>query len=44
MIDQGTLIGKWVSPELDPPLLDALRSCLEPAANGFVFYFVLTRA
>jgi hypothetical protein len=44
IIDQNTLIGKWVSPELGPAFLDGLRSYLEPAANGFVFYYILTRA
>jgi hypothetical protein len=44
MIDQDTLIGKWSSPGLDPTLLDALREYLEPAANSFVFRFILTRA
>jgi hypothetical protein len=44
MIDQDMLIGNWVSPDLDPILRDAMRSFLEPARNGFVFYFILTRA
>jgi hypothetical protein len=43
MIDQNTLIGKWISPELDSALLDSLRSYLEPSTKGFVFYFILTR-
>jgi cholesterol oxidase len=44
MIDQNTLIGKWVSPELSPALADGLRNYLEPAASHFAFYCILTRA
>ena len=43
MIDQDTLIGKWVTAELSS-LTDPLRNFLEPGSNDFMFYYVLTRA
>ncbi|MEX2262034.1 MAG: GMC family oxidoreductase [Bryobacteraceae bacterium] len=44
LIDQDTLIGKWVSPELDPLLLRGLDNYLEPVGNRFGFYYILKRA
>ena len=43
-IDQDTLIGKWISPEMAPGLLNALEDYVEPSADRFGFYYVLTRA
>jgi hypothetical protein len=44
MIDSETLIGKWVSPELNPDLLGGLGSYLEPRGDRFAFYYILKRA
>jgi len=43
LIDEDTMIGKWVSPELPPGLLRALEDYLEPDGDRFGFYYVLTR-
>lgn len=42
-VDQDTLIGKWVSPDLNPILLQALSDYVEPGIDRFAFYYVLTR-
>ncbi len=42
-IDENTLIGKWVSPELSPILLAALEDYIEPGEDRFAFYYVLSR-
>lgn len=44
MIDQDTLIGKWVSRELSPVLLAGLRNYVEPGADRLGFYYILKRA
>lgn len=44
MIDQETLIGKWVSPELNPDLVRWLGPYLEPRGDRFGFYYILKRA
>jgi hypothetical protein len=44
MIDSETLVGKWVSPELNPDLLRGLGSYLEPRGDRFAFYYLLKRA
>jgi hypothetical protein len=44
MIDAETLIGKWVSPELNADLLRGLSSYLEPRGDRFAFYYLLKRA
>ena len=43
MIDEVTLIGKWVSPELNPVLLRGLGSYLEQQGDRFAFYYILKR-
>ncbi len=43
LIDEETMIGKWVSPELPPGLLRAIEDYLEPEGGRFAFYYVLTR-
>ncbi|MGO8815166.1 MAG: GMC family oxidoreductase N-terminal domain-containing protein [Terriglobia bacterium] len=42
MIDNDTLIGKWVATDLSS-LADQLRNFVEPAANQLTFYYILTR-
>ena len=42
-IDDETLIGKWVSPEVNPDLLRGLGSYLEPQEDRFAFYYILRR-
>jgi len=44
ILDDETLVGKWVSPELNPAMLPGLGSYLEPSGNRFVFYYILKRA
>ncbi len=44
MIDQETLIGKWISPDLSPLLLAGLRNYVEPGSNRLAFYYLLKRA
>lgn len=44
MLDHETLIGKWVSPDLDPTLLSGLGAYLEPRGDRFGFYYILKRA
>jgi hypothetical protein len=44
MIDADTLIGKWVSPELNPDLLGGLRPWLEPLGDRFALRYILRRA
>lgn len=44
MIDNDTLIGKWVSTDLPSNLVDPLRNYVEPASNQLAFYYVLTRS
>ena len=44
LIDEETLIGKWVSPELSPLLLPGLRNYLEPGQDRVGFYYILKRA
>ena len=44
IIDEETLIGKWVSPELNPDMLRGLGSYLEPHNDRFAFYYILKRA
>jgi hypothetical protein len=43
LIDEHTMIGKWVSPDLAPGLLPALADYVEPDQSRFGFYYVLTR-
>ena len=43
LIDEDTMIGKWVSPELPPGLLRTIEDYLEPDGDRFGFYYVLTR-
>lgn len=43
MIDADTMIGKWVEPEVHPPLARALADYLEPSGGRFAFYYILTR-
>jgi hypothetical protein len=43
MIDNDTLIGKWVASDLVSSLVDPLRNFLEPASNQWTFYYILTR-
>jgi len=43
MIDHDALIGKWVSPDLNPELLRGLGSYLEPRGDRFAFYYILRR-
>jgi hypothetical protein len=42
MIDNDTLIGKWVAPDLSS-LADPLRNFVEPGPNQLTFYYILTR-
>ena len=42
MIDNYTLIGKWVAPDLSS-LADPLRNFVEPGPNQLTFYYILTR-
>jgi hypothetical protein len=44
MIDEETLVGKWVAPVLNPDLLRGLGSYLEPRGDRFAFYYILKRA
>jgi hypothetical protein len=44
MIDEETLIGKWVSPEVNPDSLRWLAPYLEPSGDRFGFYYILKRA
>jgi hypothetical protein len=44
LIDPDTMIGKWVSPELNPVLLTAIRNYVEPGKNRLAFYYILKRA
>jgi len=44
IIDEETLVGKWVSPELNPDMLRGLSSYLEPQGDRFAFYYILKRA
>jgi hypothetical protein len=43
MIDNDTLIGKWIASDLLSSLTDPLRSFLEPGSNQWTFYYILTR-
>jgi hypothetical protein len=43
MIDENTMIGQWVSPDLPPALLYALEDYIEPDRNRFGFYYILKR-
>ena len=43
MIDNDTLIGKWVASDLLSTLADPLRNFVEPGSNQLTFYYVLTR-
>jgi hypothetical protein len=43
MIDNDTLIGKWVASDLVSSLLDPLRNYLETGSNQVTFYYILTR-
>jgi hypothetical protein len=43
MINEDTLIGKWISAQLHPDLLRGLGSYLEPRGDRFAFYYVLRR-
>jgi len=42
MIDNDTLIGKWMAADLSA-LADPLRNFVEPGSNQLTFYFILTR-
>jgi cholesterol oxidase len=42
-IDQDTLIGKWVSPEMPAVLLNSLGDYLEAGENRVAFYYILKR-
>ncbi|MFB3922934.1 MAG: GMC family oxidoreductase N-terminal domain-containing protein [Terriglobia bacterium] len=42
MIDNNTMIGKWVASDLFS-LAEPLRNCVEPYSNRLGFYYVLTR-
>ena len=42
MIDNDTLIGKWIAPDLSS-LADPLRNFVEPGPNQLTFYYILTR-
>ena len=44
MIDNDTLIGKWVASDLSSSLVDPLRNFVEPGSNQVTFYYILTRA
>jgi cholesterol oxidase len=44
MIDDETMIGKWVSTDLPESLADPLRNYVEPGSNQLAFYYILTRA
>lgn len=44
MIDDSTLMGKWVAADLSSALVDPLRNFLEPGAKSLTFYYILTRA
>jgi cholesterol oxidase len=43
MIDNDTLIGKWVASDLLSTLADPLRNCVEPGPNQLTFYYILAR-
>ncbi len=43
MIDQETLIGKWVSTEMSQLLLAGLSNYIEPGQNRLAFYYILKR-
>lgn len=44
LIGADTLIGKWVSAEVTPSLLQGLQNYIEPRSDRFAFYYVLNRA
>ena len=44
LIDADTMIGKWVSIDLDPMLLQSLQDYIEPHSDRFAFYYILNRA
>jgi len=43
MIDNDTMIGKWVSSDIFPSLADPLRNYVEPGSSQLAFYYILTR-
>jgi hypothetical protein len=43
MIDQDTMIGKWVAPDIHPLLARGIEDYLEPAGGRFAFYYILKR-
>jgi choline dehydrogenase-like flavoprotein len=43
LIDDDTLIGKWVSPEMSQMLLRGLQHYVEPGAHRVAFYYILNR-
>jgi hypothetical protein len=43
MIDNDTLIGKWVAADLSA-LADPLRNFVEPGPSQLTFYYILTRS
>jgi cholesterol oxidase len=43
MIDNDTLIGKWVAADLSS-LADPLRNFVEPGSSQLTFYYILTRS
>jgi hypothetical protein len=42
-VDEGVLVGRWVSPRMPAALLHALGDYLEPGEDRVAFYYVLTR-
>ena len=43
LIDGDTLIGKWVSMEINPLLLQGLQDYIDPFSDRFAFYYILNR-
>jgi hypothetical protein len=43
MIDNDTLIGKWVARDL-ASFADPLRNFVEPGSGQLTFYYILTRS